>query len=188
MDRDLSRVSVFVAAAVVILAVGLAEWARADKIDASRAAAGPRKIDHPFVTYALGTWDWTSTVPQAPGGAAATAGAPADEVPADRGTETFALGLLGTAVIDEIDGTAAGKAFQGHGVWRLSADGATLSAWWFFSADAAAMAYEGAIGPDGFEVENATGGRLTMKRTPTGLELKAYEANALARTVTYTKR
>jgi hypothetical protein len=174
MSTRQSRFVTTVALATCVLGMGLAQWARAKDDARPPAATAHKKIDHPFVRDLLGTWSWTST--RAGGG------------PEEKGTDTFRLGLLETAVFEEIDGAASTPAFEGHGIWRLAPDGDGLAGWWFFSEMPGAQAFRGTLTAEGYDVKDDQGQRMTLTKTAGGLEMKAYKDGALVRTVTFTKK
>jgi hypothetical protein len=165
-----------IAAGVAVIAI-CAVFATAQRAGAKEPVDAPmppqRKVDHPFVKEVLGTWAWSSKT---------GTGQP------EAGTETFRLGLLDTAVVDDVDGTSMGRAFEGHGVWKVSDDGASIAAWWFFSANPGVKAFRGTLAADGYDVRNDEGERITLKKTATGLEMKAWKGETETRTVTFTKR
>ena len=169
MPRNDASLSPLLLAVVVGGILCAAPWAKAK----DAGAPAPKKIDQPFLASLLGTWNWTS---RTPGGTE------------EKGTETFRLALLDTAVFDEIDGVAGGSPFQGHGVLELGADGATVSGWWFFSPRPGALAFHGTLTADGYEVKSDEGERMQLRRTDGGLEMKAFKGETPTRTVTYTKR
>jgi hypothetical protein len=170
MRRNEAAFAVGVLAVVVGGILFTAQWARAKDAPAD---VTQKMVDHPFVKALLGTWDWTSKTPNGVD---------------DKGTETFRLALLDTAVFDEIEGTAMGKAFQGHGVWKISDDGATFSGWWFFSANPGVKAFRGSITADGYDLKDDQGNRMVLKRTAGGLEMTYSQGETTMRSVTYTKR
>jgi hypothetical protein len=155
----------------------LALLAAAELAGAKEPPDGPmpsqRKVDHPFVKHVLGSWAWSSKTPS---------GQP------ESGTETFRLGLLDTAVLDDLEGVSRGQAFQGHGVWKVSDDGATVSAWWFFSVEPTVKAFRGTLTADGYDVKSDDGERLVLRKTAAGLELTAYKGETTTRTVAFTRR
>ena len=169
MSRNEAATSPLLLAVVIGGILCAAPWAKAK----DAGAPAPKKIDQPFFASLLGNWDWTS---RTSGGVE------------EKGTETFRLGLLDTAVFDDVDGVSGGSAFQGHGVLQLSADGATVSGWWFFSPMPGPRALRGSLTPDGYDLKSDDGERMQLHRTPTGLEMKAFTGEAATRTVTYTKR
>jgi hypothetical protein len=152
--------------------VAMAEWAGA-KEPPDTPMPSQKKVEHPFVKDLVGTWQWSSKTPT---------GQP------ETGTETFRLGLLETAVFDDIEGVSMGQAFHGHGVWKISDDGASMSAWWFFSVNPGVKAFRGTITKDGYDVKSDEGERLTLTKTATGLELKTYKGETETRSVTFTRR
>jgi hypothetical protein len=171
MRRPVATLATLALLEVALL--GLAGSAAAKGGQLGNAQVAPRKLEHPFLRGLIGTWDWVSTT---------AAGEDA------RGTETFRLGLLDTVVIDDIEGKASEQVFQGHGVWKVSDDGTLLTAWWFFSTHASAEVYQGALTADGYDVKNERGERITLTKTPLGLELKAYKGDVVTRTVRFTRR
>lgn len=96
---------------------GAAVVARAaDAPSAPRPAALPR-LEHPFVRALLGEWDVTATGPMGE----------------SRARSTMALVLGDTTLAHDWSGDAFGASFQGHGLYRLTADGRRLVCWWFDS-------------------------------------------------------
>jgi hypothetical protein len=95
---------------------------------------------------------------------------------------------MDTAVLDDLDGVSQGGPFQGHGVLKPSDDGKSLSGWWFFSALPGAKTFRGTLTADGYDLRSDDGERMRLSRTPTGLEMKAFQGDSPTRTVTFTKR
>jgi hypothetical protein len=110
----------FVAVSAAVVAAGsslVIGSARAEDAPGGGAAAPTleKKIDHPFVLAWVGDWDVTESM----GGTESKA------------KSKFALGIGGTALVEDYAGQMAGQAFAGHGVGKVAADGKTMSLWWF---------------------------------------------------------
>jgi hypothetical protein len=165
-----------IAAGIGVIAL-CAVLAMAERAGAKEPPDAPmpsqKKVEHPFVKDLVGTWQWTSKTPS---------GQP------ESGTETFRLGLLETAVFDDVEGVSMGQAFQVHGVWKVADDGASMTAWWFSSGYPGPKAFRGTISKDGYDVRTEDGERMTLTKTPTGLEMKAYKGETETRTVAFTRR
>jgi hypothetical protein len=135
--------------------------------------APQKKVDHPFVKAIAGSWTWTST---------ATVRGEA------KGTIEWRLGLLDTAVLEDVRGASSMGAFEGHGVWRVSEDGTTVRLWWFDNMTPVPESFTGTLGPDGYDVKSASGRTMSLKTTATGLEMRSSRGPQESTTVVFTRK
>jgi hypothetical protein len=164
-----------VVAASVVVASILAAGAFASPEDSGPPGGMPapqKKIDHPFATALPGEWSWT---------------AQSSAMGESKGTSTIRLGLLDTAVIEDVRGTTKMGPFEGQALWRVGADGTSVKLWWFSNLMQDPEVFTGKLGSDGYEVSSPAGGTMALRKTATGLEMKAAKGpNTM--TVTYTKK
>ena len=132
----------------------------------------PRKFDSALATSLVGEWTWTSQ---------------STSMGESKGTSVFRLALLDTALVEDVAGTTSMGPFEGTAVTRFSPDGKSVKLWWFSSMVTDPEAFTGTLGPDGWDVSSPTGGTMSLKKTATGLEMKASKQGS-SMTVTYAKK
>jgi hypothetical protein len=153
---------------LALAAVATAAWIGAvvaDEPPIQKPMPAQPRIEHPYLSALLGTWTTSAT-----GRAAST------------GKTQVRLGLGDTMVMHEYaaeaklpDGTST-KVF-GHGMYRVSTDGRTLTTWWVDNFLAEPIRLTGAITEKGFDVSgDAPDGklRITFERTADGHVMKGY--------------
>jgi hypothetical protein len=127
------------------------------------------RVEHPYVDALLGSWSTTAT-----GQTTAT------------GKTQVRLGIGDTTVLQEYasegklpDGSST-RAF-GHGMYKVSADGRTITAWWLDNYLAEPIRLTGPLTETGFDVTgDAPGGklRITFERTADGHVMRGYMGDA----------
>jgi hypothetical protein len=147
------------AAAGVAIAVAMA--------GAEEPKMAPQKpISHPLVTALVGTWNTKIS-----GSITGT------------GVATFVLGVGGTALLQDEQGEhkmgPSGPAMKtaGHGVYKVSDDGNTMSVWWIDNHAPEMVKATGPATADGYELsaQSPQGPfRIVMKRTATGFEFAMF--------------
>jgi hypothetical protein len=165
-----------VVAGVLCGAFLLSALARAEDPPSAKPPAAPapqKPIEQPLLKSLVGTW---SIVQKSPFGE-------------NRGTATFALGVGGTALIEdyEVDLGAAGK-FAGHGVFKPSADGTKLDLWWFDVHTPAPIRYTGSLTETGYEMKGENGVRLTLSKTGATVAFRLELPDGSSFTDTYTRK
>ena len=151
------------------LATGVAVFAAPPPV----MPAPQKPIAHPFATSLAGEWSWT---------------AQSSSMGESKGTSTIRLGLLDTAVIEDVRGTTKMGPFEGQALWRVGADGKTVKLWWFDPMRFDPEVFTGTLGTDGYDVSSQDAETMSFKRTPTGLEMKANRRGSGTMTVTYTRK
>jgi hypothetical protein len=101
-----------------------------------------KKIDHPLLTAAIGEWTVTWTAAEHGSGTATSRIAPA------------AGGTLSVEDYSSPDMMPGG--FHGHGVTKVSADGKTVTTWWFDSMGSEPIKLSGPLTADTATIEGET--------------------------------
>ena len=158
MKRTLALSVVAAVAAASFLAVS----ARAgDPPKGGEPAAGAntcppplKKIDQPYLAAMVG--EWTATY---------TATGPDGKPVTGAGTSKVSLGVGGSALVEDYTATGMmGADYFGHGVYRVSDDGKTVTCWWFDSMNPEPMKFTGALTDTTVDMSAPMpGGQGTMK-------------------------
>jgi hypothetical protein len=99
------------------------------------------------------------------------------------GTATFALGVGDTCLLqdEQATHTAPGGSEMkgaGHGVYRFSDDGSSVTAWWIDNHAPEMVKTSGDLKEDGFDIsgEDANGKpfRIVLAKTSTGFEVRSF--------------
>jgi hypothetical protein len=170
--------------AAVAVAAGVAFHAGSARAEDEKKGGGgmpnfQKPIKHPLVDAMLGTWTTTSKADWGNG----------------KAKVTFALGVGGTAVLEtyenRTDGAPAEMAFHGHGIFKLSDDGKTVSLWWLDSHSPELMKLSGPVTETGYEVRGKHPGgemHLVFEKKGDGYEFRMMGPDGKAQmTETYTK-
>jgi hypothetical protein len=85
------------------------------------AMPSEKKIEHPLLKGVVGDWNvsWTATSQEG--------------TQSGKATSTFRLAAGDTILVEDYSGPEMMGGFYGHGVIKLSADGKTMTTWWFDS-------------------------------------------------------
>jgi hypothetical protein len=169
----------FALAALIGGALVVADRAGAGEEPPAKPPAPPsmptpqKAIDHALVKSLAGTW---SVLQKSPLGES-------------KGTTTFALGVGGTALIQDYE-VAMGPmgSFHGHGVFKVSDDGKKLALWWLDTHTAAPAHYSGSLTESGYDLKSDAGVRLTLAKKDAALEFRLEMANGMSFTDTYTRK
>jgi hypothetical protein len=170
--------SALVGATALCAAVAVAAGAAlADDKKPSDAGPPPplKAIKHPFVDCFLG--DWTHE--------ASMSGNPS------RGRASFRLSVGGTALLQDYEtGAPEMKApdFWGHAVVRVSADGKSMTTWWFDNHSDEPMVFKGTLTEKSSDSTAKTPQgdmRMTWEKTADGLLMKMYQGGELFLTDVY---
>jgi hypothetical protein len=159
-------------ASMVVAACAAAVWIGAvvaEETPVQQPVPAQPRIEHPYLSGLLGTWNTAAT-----GQSTST------------GKAQVRLGLGDTIVMHDYaadakrpDGSAV-KVF-GHGMYKVSADGRTMTAWWVDNFLAEPLRLTGPITEKGFDVAGtAPDGklRITFERTADGHVMKGYMGDA----------
>jgi hypothetical protein len=126
----------------------------------------------------LGTWTTESTADWGKG----------------KGKATFSLGVGGTAMLldyeNRNDGAPPEAAFYGHGVYKVSDDGKTITTWWFDTHSPEPVKLSGPLTEKGYDIQGTYPGgtlRLTLEKKGEGWEFKMHQGDRVQMTETYTK-
>jgi hypothetical protein len=165
-------------AAALGLGVGLgAGRARAEEPKGG-APAPEKPLKHPLTDALVGSWTTVSSGMMGGG----------------KSKVSYALGIGGTALLQTYENTSGepGKeeTFHGHGVYKVSADGKTLSVWWFDSASAEPMKMTGPLTDGGYEIKGTHDGmpmKITFAKAGDGYEFKMFMGDAEVMKDVYTK-
>jgi hypothetical protein len=160
------RLSTAFAAAAAGAAIALSV-ARAEE----PAHMQPQKpIAHPLLDALVGTWSTKMS-----GSATGT------------GTATFAKGVADTCLLHDetgehrMGGSGPSMKTGGHGVYRVSDDGRTLTAWWIDNHTAEMVKATGPVSAEGYELSFDTpkgAMRIVMRKTAAGFEFRMHTAGA----------
>jgi hypothetical protein len=164
------RANAFVLGAVGLCGAAIFALA-ASAGDVAERPASPREqkaISHPLVTSLVGTW-LTKVTGSVEGS----------------GSATFALGVGGTAMLHDERGEHkhAGTAMKtaGHGVYKLSDDGKTMTAWWIDNHSAEMTKVSGPVTENGFDLKGDTPMgpiRVKLDRAGAGFEFRMFMGDA----------
>ena len=139
---------------------------------------GPQPpMRHPFVDALLGSWTTESDAMWGKG----------------KGRATFALGLGGTALLETYETTFEQEGrpvtAHGHGIYKVAADGKTISCWWIDSGRARVVETTGPLSDRRFEMTSVgpESERFTieMERTADGFVFRMIEGGRTANTETF---
>jgi hypothetical protein len=154
--------------ALALVAAGLLV---ADDSGKSAVPAPQMKITAPFFDGLVGSWTTESKAThegQEHGG---------------RGRATFERGVGDTAVLQSYENVGPGHdgaemQYFGHGVWKVAADGKTVTLWWFSNLAPDVMKLTGPVTADGVTLTGpspqGTEVKITMRRAEDGF---AFEMN-----------
>ncbi len=154
--------------AAVLLAAGVAAsagLARAgdDKGGAPAAGGMPpmqKVIKHPYVDSLLGTWNTESTGPMG----------------TSKGSTTYRLGVGDTVLLQDYQsvGSMPGSGemkFFGHGIFKVSDDGKTITVWWIDVHSPEPIKLSGSLTEKGYDISGDTPQgklHLTVAKTADG--------------------
>ncbi len=154
--------------AVAALATGVAVsagFARADDEGGGAPAGGApppvqKVIKHPYVDSLLGTWSTESTGPMGN----------------SKGSTTYRLGVGDTVLLQDYQSVGPGPGggemkFFGHGVFKVSDDGKTITVWWIDTHSPEPIKLSGALTDKGYDISGDTPQgklHLTLSKTPEG--------------------
>ena len=137
--------------------------------DEEKGGMVPQKpIASPFTDALLGSWmtESESDMGQGP--------------QKGKGQVTFEKGVGGTAILETYQNTGAMGAFSGHGIYKVSDDGKTLSCWWIDSMSPEVMKISGPLTEKGCDISAPMPKgkfRITMEKTDTGVSFKMFSAD-----------
>jgi hypothetical protein len=137
-------------------------------------------IRHPFVDALLGEWATESNALWGKG----------------RGKATFALGVGGTALLETYETTFEQEGRKvtahGHGIYKVSEDGKTVTCWWIDSGRARVVEARGPLTDRRFEITSVgpASERFTieMERTADGFVFRMTEGGRTENTETFRRR
>jgi hypothetical protein len=139
----------------------------ADSADTKEGHKPQKTIDHPLAKKLVGSW-----TTQMSGAMSGT------------GTATFALGVGDTVLMQDEAGTHKaldGNEYKGagHGMYRFSDDGATVTAWWIDNAAPGVTELTGKATPTGFEIAGTPPGhkeslRIVLEASDSGFSVRAF--------------
>ncbi len=153
--------------ATVVLAAGVAVsagFALADDEGGAPAGGGmppvQKVIKHPYVDSLLGAWSTESTGPMGP----------------SKGSTTYRLGVGDTALLQDYQSVGAGPGgaemkFFGHGVFKVSDDGKTITVWWIDTHSPEPIKLSGPLTDKGYDISGDTPQgklHLTLAKTAEG--------------------
>jgi len=145
-----------------LAAAGVAIAIAAARAEEPAMPPAQKAISHPLIDALVGSW--TTKITGSVTGA---------------GTATFEKGVGGTALLQDEKGEhrmgASGAAMPtaGHGVYRVSEDGRTLTVWWIDNHAPEMVKATGPITADGYELSARSPQgpfRIVMKKAATGFE------------------
>jgi hypothetical protein len=137
-------------------------------------------ISHALLKSLAGSWTTSSTSMHGDG----------------TGKSTFTLGVGGTALVQDYENTGTGPdgapmSFYGHGVYKVSEDGKTLTGWWFDSMSKEPNVLTGPLTETGYELTGDMPGMgpftVRLAKTDAGLEFKMFSGEQTFMTETYTR-
>jgi hypothetical protein len=158
-----------VLAGIATAAFGVAFALGATAGDAPHAMPAAQKpISHPLVSALVGTW-----ITKVTGSVEGT------------GSATFAVGVGDTCMLHDERGEhrhgAAAMKTAGHGVYRVSDDGKTATAWWIDNHAPEMTKVSGPITESGFDLKGETPAgeiRVKLDKTAAGFEFRMFMGGA----------